>query len=162
MQLLPNPANTTVNINNNTIANVATCTQNMDAANKQYIDSVVAAGGGGGGGSTLKPSAISSESATAYTYSDAVQYCENLTESSYSDWRLPDSYEIQYFAGISGASSNYLWTKSFTPIDYQANQNFISVKLDDGSWRNGDMLIAPVFSRPPTTTKSPIKNSITS
>jgi len=138
-------ATTSLNMSNNKITDLATCTQNFDAANKEYVDNAIGSVSAGGGGSTV-PSMISDESVTAYTYSQAVQYCDNLVEGGYNDWRLPDAYEIQYFAGIPSASSNFLWTKTHSPIDYQANQNFISVKLDDGRWRNGDEMVTPVFT----------------
>lgn len=38
-----------LNMSNNKIYNLATCTNNLDAANKEYVDSKVGAGGGGGG-----------------------------------------------------------------------------------------------------------------
>lgn len=41
-------ATDSVNMSNKKIYNLATCTNNLDAANKLYVDSKVAAGGGGG------------------------------------------------------------------------------------------------------------------
>jgi len=137
-------ATDSLNMANYKIKNLAACTQNLDAANKEYVDNAIGSVSAGGGGSTV-PSMISDESLTAYTYAQAVQYCDNLVESGYNDWRLPDAYEIQYFAGIPSASANFLWTKTHSPIDYQANQNFISVKLDDGRWRNGDEMVSPII-----------------
>lgn len=122
-----------LDMSNKKIVNLATCTQNLDAANKEYVDNAVAAGGGG----SSKPSMISAESSDL-TYSDAVQYCENLSESGFNDWKLPEAGEIQYFAGMSGASSNFLWTKTLTENqDFATNQNFITVRLIDGKWKNG-------------------------
>lgn len=46
-------ATDSLNMSNKKIVNVATCTQNLDAANKLYVDNTVAAGGGGGGGHYL-------------------------------------------------------------------------------------------------------------
>ncbi|HRS54165.1 MAG TPA: hypothetical protein P5250_05625 [Bacteroidales bacterium] len=127
-------ATSDLDMDNNKIVNVATCTNNLDAANKEYVDNAVAAGGGGG----AKPSMLSSESANPYVYPDAVQYCENLNENGYTDWRLPEADELQYFVGTSGATSNFLWTKTLSvPQDFATNQNFITVRLTDGKWRNG-------------------------
>jgi len=134
-------ATDTLNMSNKKITNLATCTQNLDAANKEYVDNAVSAGGGG----ATKPSMISNESATAYTYADAMQYCESLNEGGYTDWSLPTYEEIRYFSGMSTATANYLWTTTRSAVDFQANQNFISVKLDDGKWRNGDEQLAPVI-----------------
>jgi len=40
-------ATSDLDMDNNKIVNVATCTNNLDAANKEYVDNAVAAGGGG-------------------------------------------------------------------------------------------------------------------
>jgi len=120
-----------------------------DAVNKDYVDSAVSASGGGG---SAMPSMISNESAAEYTYADAVYYCSTLSEGGHDDWRIPTEEEIQYFSGIPSATSSYLWTKTRSSIDYSANQNFITVKLDDGSWRNGDEMLMPVDMRVQTTT----------
>jgi len=47
LQLMPNPAANDLNMNLNKITNLAVCTQNLDAANKEYVDNTVGAGGGG-------------------------------------------------------------------------------------------------------------------
>ena len=41
-------ATDSLNMTNNKVVNVATCTQNLDAANKEYVDNAVGAGGGSG------------------------------------------------------------------------------------------------------------------
>lgn len=48
LQLMPNPANADLNMNLNKIVNLASCTQNLDAANKAYVDAQVAGSTGGG------------------------------------------------------------------------------------------------------------------
>lgn len=107
-----------------------------DAANKDYVDANVS--GSGGGSAISKPEAMSSLSPSPMVYSAAMQYCENLTEDGHSDWRLPEAGEIQYFAGSSGATTDFLWTKTLTGSqDFATNQNFITVRLTDGKWRYG-------------------------
>jgi len=136
-------ATDTLNMSNKKITNLATCTQNLDAANKEYVDNVLSAGGGG----ATKPSMISNESATAYTYSDAVQYCESLNEGGYNDWWLPSTDEMLFFTGVSGATTNFLWTKTTTkPQMFSGNQNFETVRLTDGKWRNGIETIRPLVA----------------
>ncbi|MCC6600959.1 MAG: hypothetical protein IT223_09835 [Crocinitomicaceae bacterium] len=106
-----------------------------DAVNKDYVDAAVSAGGGSGSG---KPEEISNITGSAVVYSDAVQYCENLSENGHDDWRLPEAGEIQYFAGMSGATADFLWTKTLTGSqDFATNQNFITVRLTDGKWKYG-------------------------
>jgi len=143
LQLMPNPANVDFNMNFKKITNLATCTQNPDAANKEYVDNAVAAGGGGSG----MPSQISDESTSGYTFAGAVQYCKTLNEGGYNDWRLPDVSEIAYFAG-SSVSTNFLWTKSLAEgKENPVNQNYISYRLSDGKWKNGGEINGFLLSR---------------
>lgn len=123
--------------------------EGADAVNKEYVDNAVSASGGGG---SATPSMISGESADAMPYAAAVYYCSTLTEGGFENWRMPTEEEIQYFSGIPDASVNYLWTKSRSSIDYSANQNFITVRLDTGEWRNGDETVIPIDLRAQTTT----------
>jgi len=125
---------------NRSVQNLEAPVSGTDAVNKDYVDAAVSGSGGGGG----VPSMISGESPTELTYAAAVDYCMSLTESSFTDWRLPDDKELRYFSGSSGASTNFLWSMTRSSIDYQANQNYITVKLDDGTWRNGDEILMPV------------------
>ena len=138
-------ATSDLDMSNNKIVNVATCTNNFDAANKEYVDNAVAAGGGSG---SSKPNMISNESTSTYTLSGAVQYCENLTEGGYNDWRLPTTEELLFYTGIPSASTNFLWTKTTTkPEMYNNNQNFETVRLSDGKWRNGIEIIKPFVGK---------------
>lgn len=125
-----------LNMDHNKITSVALCTDNLDAANKQYVDTAVSASGGSGG-CVSKPEMISEES-SPLSYPDAIQYCETLSEGGFSDWRMPDANEIQFFTKMPGATSDFLWTKSLSaPVDYATNQNFVTVRLADGKWRLG-------------------------
>lgn len=143
LQLMPNPANTELNMNFKKIVNLATCTDNNDAANKQYVDNAISAGGG----NSSIPTMISDESITDYTFAEAVQYCENLNEGGYTDWRLPEVNEIAYFAG-STTSTNFLWTKTIAEgKENPINQNYISYRLSDGKWKNGGEITGMLLAR---------------
>jgi len=115
------------------VRNLEAPVNGTDAANKDYVDNAASASGGGGG----LPSMISNESGTELTFVDAVAYCADLTEGDHTDWRMPTLTEALYFAR-STMPTNYVWTISETPgLDYPINQNYISVRLSDGKWRNG-------------------------
>jgi hypothetical protein len=80
---------------------------------------------------------ISTESA-GLIYAQAVNYCSNLTEGGHTDWRIPSADELTSFAGVAGASANFLWTRSLAQgKENPVNQNYISMRLSDGKWRNG-------------------------
>jgi hypothetical protein len=137
-QLLPNPANKTLDMDGQTITNVPAPVAGSDAVNKNYVDALVAAGAGGGAGAVTPPQGVSLQSSSAMTFSAAVQYCNNLNEGGHSDWRLPTVGEIAYFAGSSSSDTLFLWTKSITQgKDFATNQNYISYRLSDGKWRDG-------------------------
>lgn len=137
-QLLPNPANTNLNMNNFKITNLATCTNNPDAANKAYVDAQVALVGGSGG-STL-PTMISNESASTMNIMQACDYCRTLTENTYSDWWLPSMDEVMYVISTTnatipnGSSPNLFWTRT---IDYGTGYYFSYMRFSDGYvWRD--------------------------
>jgi len=118
LQLMPNPANTDLDMNSNKITNLATCTQNYDAANKEYVDAVSAGGGSG------SPTMLSDRSASSYNLAGAVNYCRNLNESGYSDWHLPKIDDLMYLLSLGGATvtnpgtGGRLWTSSWTMTTY--------------------------------------------
>ncbi|MCC6600543.1 MAG: hypothetical protein IT223_07690 [Crocinitomicaceae bacterium] len=117
---------------NRSMQNLEAPVNGTDAVNKDYVDNAVAASGGG----SSKPTAISNES-SLMSFGDAVQYCETLSEGGNDDWRLPTLQEALYFTKTT-VSTDYLWTLSESPgLDHAVNQNFISVRLNDGKWRNG-------------------------
>jgi hypothetical protein len=139
LQLFPNPANKQLDMTNKKITNLALCTQNPDAANKAYVDAQVA--GLGGGGCCGIPSMLSSVSPYKVTMSEAVSYCDTLNYGGFTDWRIPTYDEISYFFGSTTASDT-LWTKSLSMNAYYPNnQNYISVKLNDGKWYNGGVTV---------------------
>jgi hypothetical protein len=85
-----------------------------DAVNKDYVDTTVSASGSGG------PTMISTESATAMSFGDALRYCNALTESSYTDWRMPTFNELTVVISTGGvsvpsnSSTNSVW---FVPVN---------------------------------------------
>jgi hypothetical protein len=61
-----------------------------------------------------KPSIYSQPSQGAtFFYTEAVNYCFNLVESGYSDWRIPSIQEVEYLRDIVGLKLSFdYWTKS--------------------------------------------------
>jgi len=104
-------ASDSVNMSGKKITNLALCTHNLDAANKEYVDNVVSAGGSSG----ANPKMLSNESSATMNFGDAMRYCRNLSEAGYNDWYLPSFDELTYIVSKGGAtinnenSSNYLW-----------------------------------------------------
>jgi len=121
-----------------------------DAVNKDYVDAAVSASGGG----SCVPSMISNESSSDFTYAGAAYYCSSLTEGGHSDWRLPTHKEIQYYAGIPGASTNFLWTNTPSGNVYVVNQNFVSVRLSGGAWHDGEEQLMSVELKGQTSATS--------
>ena len=113
--VLPNPANTALNMNGFAIENLATPVNPADAVTKDYVDNQIINVSGSGGGTCFCPSMLSNESAQTMTFPSAINYCRNLNENGFSDWRLPTHVEIyQLFRDPSvsisnSTSSNYLW-----------------------------------------------------
>jgi hypothetical protein len=103
-----------------------------DAVNKDYVDNAVSAGGG----SSL-PTMISTESSSDMTIGDAFRYCRNLTEGTYTDWRLPDMNELTYAVSTGGitvsddTSINYIWFR--VPVTYGSTSTAMwGLRLSDG------------------------------
>jgi hypothetical protein len=61
-------------------------------------------------------SAVSNRSMGSYTFIEAINYCSNLNEGGYSDWRMPSLEEVIDWISVSGIPSNDMssWTKTPT------------------------------------------------
>ena len=131
-QLMPDPANSSLNMANYKITNLATCTNNLDAANKAYVDAQVAMVGGSG---FPVPVMISDESATSMYLRQACDYCRTLTENGYTDWRLPTFHEFLTVLSTtnypipSSSSGNWVWLMDY---DTQYGTYYYQIRITDG------------------------------
>jgi len=128
-------ASDSLNMTNHKIVNLATCTQNLDAANKAYVDNAVAAGGGDG-----LPKMISNESASAMSMGDALRYCNSLAEGGFNDWYLPSFRELLYVVSKGGVtvpnnnSANVVWLSDRPTASGSTAHNWLQAfRLSDGS-----------------------------
>ena len=133
-QLLPNPANADLSMANFKITNLATCTQNLDAANKAYVDAQVAQVGGSGGASL--PVMMSDESVSLMNFRQACDYCKTLSEGGFTDWRMPTFDDYVYLISTSAnpipndVSANYFWLGTQDP---EYGYRYTTVSLYDGA-----------------------------
>jgi hypothetical protein len=117
-QLLPNPVNVDLDMNGHKVVNVATCTNNPDAANKAYVDAQIALVGGSSP-NCCNPTMISDESPSAVNLRVACEYCRSLTEGGFTDWRLPTFHELLYVLSSSpnpipnDQSTSYIWIADY-------------------------------------------------
>ena len=124
-------ASDSLNMDNKKIVKLATCTQNLDAANKEYVDNAVAAGGGSG-----MPSMISNESASTMNFGAALRYCKNLNEGGFTNWYLPTFEELTYILSIGGinvsneSSNNDIWARQ---INSYASNRVQSINFNTGA-----------------------------
>jgi hypothetical protein len=134
VQLLPNPSNSDLNLNNNKITNLVAPSNNSDATNKGYVDNLVA-----GLGNKGIPTMISTESLASMSLGDAFLYCDTLTEGGFKDWYLPTIENLLFL--VSGGttipdarSSNSLWTVS----QYTSSTSFyyyvLNISSGSPSW----------------------------
>ena len=130
--VLPNPANTALNMNGFAIENLATPVNPADAVTKDYVDNQIIGVSGSGG--LPMPSQMSDESPTTANLGTAARDCSNLVQNGHSDWYLPSFEQIMYLlskdaGSISNNSSgNWLWTSTASPS--VTNRN-IFVRLSD-------------------------------
>ncbi len=116
--VLPNPANTSLNMNGFAIENLATPVNPADAVTKDYVDNQIINVSGSGGGACICPTMVSNESAQTMNFHAAVTYCQNLTESGFSDWRFPNATEVMdgfrnaIVPVSSPTSNNHFWNLS--------------------------------------------------
>jgi hypothetical protein len=131
--VLPNPANTSLNMNGFAIENLATPVNPADAVTKDYVDNQIIGVSGSGG--LAMPTALSQQSVNQVDAATAARNCSALVENGHSDWFLPSLDEIMYLmskdAGSipNNTSSSYLWTRSTFPTN---GIYFTVVRLSDG------------------------------
>ena len=116
--VLPNPANTALNMNGFAIENLATPVNPADAVTKDYVDNQIIGVSGSGGGTCFCPSMMSDESQQTMNFIAALSYCRNLNEGGFTDWQLPNTLEVFQLmrnptVNISNlGSSNFFWCVS--------------------------------------------------
>ena len=94
------------------------------------------------------PTAVSQRGpGNSYSYQDASQYCSNLVEGGYNDWRIPTLAEFEYVRDVLNLPGTTLpcWTKDSPvfqiwtqTISSGIPQIIIWRVLTDGSWMTGN------------------------
>jgi len=136
--VLPNPANTALNMNGFAIENLATPVNPADAVTKDYVDNQIINVSGSGGGGCACPTMLSNESANTMNFGNAIRYCYTLNEGGFTDWHLPSLDELFKVCSSGGNtvpnnnSSNNIWAASFSTGNGY-NENFaMYFRLSDG------------------------------
>jgi hypothetical protein len=116
--VLPNPANTNLNMNGFAIENLATPVNPADAVTKDYVDNQIINLSGSGGGACHCPTMITDEFSPT-TLGNAMRACANLVQGGFSDWYLPELKDLTFLLSFDAAnipnnsSSNYIWTQTY-------------------------------------------------
>ena len=115
--VLPNPANTNLNMNGFAIENLATPVNPADAVTKDYVDNQIINVSGSGGGACHCPTMMTDEF-SGTNIATAMRNCSNLNQGGFSDWYLPDLKDITFILSFdsgsiaNNTSGNYIWTRS--------------------------------------------------
>ena len=96
---------------------------------KQYVDATVSANSWG----YPVTSSLSNVSSSKMYFKDAINYCHNLSENWFSDWRLPTSDELIQYVWSSKATDNILWTSSIT---HRTVNEIMWIKTTDWSYND--------------------------
>ena len=108
------------------ITNVSAPINNTDAATKAYVDAAVLNAG--------KPTMVSARSASIMEWRQAVDWCRNLEEGGYTDWRLPTVEELVYVMcnvdSLSSESICCLWTATVGVVEH----SWVRLIPSDGNW----------------------------
>ncbi len=141
--VLPNPANTVLNMNGFAIENLATPVNPADAVTKDYVDNQIINVSGSGGGACHCPTMITDEF-NPTTLGNAMRACANLVQGGFSDWYLPELKDLTFLLSYDAAnipnnsSTNYIWTQTFPTSTsnsfavFRFNEGYISY-LDGGN-----------------------------
>jgi len=136
--VLPNPANTALNMNGFAIENLATPVNPADAVTKDYVDNQIINVSGSGGGGCACPTMLSNESANTMNFGNAIRYCYTLNEGGFTDWHLPSLDELFKVCSTGGNivpnnnSSNTIWAASFATYNGHNFDYAMYFRLSDG------------------------------
>ncbi|MFZ4061301.1 MAG: DUF1566 domain-containing protein [Bacteroidia bacterium] len=136
--VLPNPANTALNMNGFAIENLATPVNPADAVTKDYVDNQIINVSGSGGGGCACPTMLSNESANTMNIGNALRYCYTLNEGGFTDWHLPSLDELFKVCSTGGNtvpnnnSSNLIWAANMTQVNGYNYNYAMHFRLSDG------------------------------
>ena len=134
--VLPNPANTALNMNGFAIENLATPVNPADAVTKDYVDNQIIGVSGSGGGAY--PTQVSAESANSMNFGNAVRHCNALNEGGHTDWYIPTLDELIHVISKGGVnvpsnnSSNYIWTSNPGMVNGTNSARYLIYRFSDG------------------------------
>jgi hypothetical protein len=134
--VLPNPANTSLNMNGFAIENLATPVNPADAVTKDYVDNQFINVSGSGGGAY--PTQVSAESANSMNFGNAVRYCNALNQGGHTDWYIPTLDELIHVISKGGvsvsnnASANLIWTSNPAQVNGYNSPNYLVYRFSDG------------------------------